>query len=315
MRTWLDTWLVTIHDPTSLAPSAVGLEVVVIGCAIATLVHALRAHRRGDRLALATWLTILIYGVAMEVISYNTVDNFKHAQFTVMFYKHQLPLYVTAVYPAFLYTGIATVRRLSLSRWAEPFAAGLVIVAMDFPFDILGPVAGWWTWSNSDPNLAFRWHGVPVSSYYWHLAFGGVLCWLTRALGPRTASRRALWRAAPLALLTIVLGVVAFLPFHGLHGLGVAHGTTVAGALVLSLIIAVQAAAAARRKAPGAPDLLLLAVPVLFFGYHLALAFAVSSGGRLAVICGVTGFAALVNGVAHRPASDARPAERLLSPE
>ena len=39
MRTWLDTWLVTIHDPTSLAPSAICLEAVVVTSAIATFVN------------------------------------------------------------------------------------------------------------------------------------------------------------------------------------------------------------------------------------------------------------------------------------
>ena len=74
MRTWLDSWLVTVHDPTSLAPSAVGLEVVVITCAVATFIHALRAHRRGDRLALATWLTILGHAVELHSVQ-NALPN------------------------------------------------------------------------------------------------------------------------------------------------------------------------------------------------------------------------------------------------
>ena len=293
----IDSWLVTVYDPTSRPLAALGLEIVVLACAVATFLHALRAHRRGDRVAMLTWVSILVYGIIMEVVSYNTVDNFTHAQFTVMFYRHQLPLYVTAIYPAFLYTGIATVRKLGLPRWAEPFAAGLVIVAMDFPFDILGPVAGWWSWSDSDPNLAFRWHGVPVTSYYWHLAFGGLLALMTQLLAPRSASARALWRAAPAALLTIILGVIAFGPFHGLKRLGVPDGTIVAGALLLSLAVAITAP---RRRSDG-PDTLLLAIPCLFYGYHLVLALLVSHGGRIGVIIGATLFAIAVNTVAHAP--------------
>ena len=36
----------------------------------------------------------LMCGVVMEVLTYNTVDNFSHAQFTVMLYHKKLPLYV-----------------------------------------------------------------------------------------------------------------------------------------------------------------------------------------------------------------------------
>lgn len=295
----VDSWLVTIYNPATRPLSRVGLEVVVVACAIATLVHAIRAHRRGDPLALFTWITVLVYGTTMEVLSYNFIENFTHSQFTVMFYEKQLPLYVTAIYPAFLYTAIATVRRLGLGRVAEPFAVGLVIVAMDFPFDILGPMANWWTWSNADPNLAFRWHGVPVTSYYWHLAFGGILALLTRTFQlKRPSVPRAVLKAFPVAVLTIILGVLAFAPFHGLKRIGVPDGTIVAAALGISFIILVRA----RRQQVGRPDWLLMSVPALFYGYHLVVALAMQvPGSRVAVILGFTLFAVAVNLVAHRP--------------
>ncbi|MCA9248498.1 MAG: hypothetical protein KDA42_15340, partial [Planctomycetales bacterium] len=138
----------------------------------------------------------------MEVVSYNAVDNFAHGQFTVMFYDHQLPLYVTAVYPVLLYTGIATARRLGLPPLAEALAAGVLIVAMDVPFDVVGPEAGWWRWFDGHGEIAARWLGVPVTSYYWHFAFGGILAALTGWAG-RRADRRAAppraWLALPLA--------------------------------------------------------------------------------------------------------------------
>jgi hypothetical protein len=173
-----------------------------------------------------------------EIVSDNPVDNFAHGQFTVMFYDRQLPLYVTAVYPVLLYTGIATARRLGLRPVAEGFASGLFIVALDVPFDLAGPRLGWWRWFDTDPNIAYRWAGVPVTSFYWHFAFGGILAALTARAARRTTPSP--WLALPLAAATIVLGVMAFAPFHGLAALGVSHGVIVGGALATGAAITIH---------------------------------------------------------------------------
>jgi hypothetical protein len=219
MSPLVDTRFVTIYDPTTRPLSFVLLELVALVWAGLTLRHALR-----DRVRLLTWITIVVYGVVMEVLSYNLTTAFSHGQFTVMFYDRQLPLYVVAIYPVLLYTGIAVARTFRLPAWREALGAGVLIVALDVPFDLAGPPLGWWTWSNTDPNLAVRWAGVPVTSFYWHLAFGALLAALTRR-------PRGLAWTLPLAVGTIVGGFLAFLPFHGLHALGVPDGAIVGGAL------------------------------------------------------------------------------------
>src|SRR5687768_17151203 len=98
--------LVHVYAPWTRPLVHVMLEVVVLACATLAFVHAWRAFRRGDRVPLFTYAVIFTYGLIMEIVSYNFVKNFTHAQFTVMFYGRQLPLYVTAVYPAMLYAGI-----------------------------------------------------------------------------------------------------------------------------------------------------------------------------------------------------------------
>src|SRR5579859_7874505 len=129
-----------VRNPFAQPLSFVGLEIVTLACAALTLAHAVRAWRdRRELLPLFTWVAILFYGVAMEIVSYSTVDNFTHGPFTVMLYRGRLPLYIVALYPVLLYTGIAAVRRLRLSRWAEPFVGGFAIVLLDIPFDVLGP--------------------------------------------------------------------------------------------------------------------------------------------------------------------------------
>jgi len=176
------------------------------------------------------------------------------------------------------------VRRFGFPAWAEPFAVGLVIVALDVPFDILGPIEGWWRWSDGEPNLAFRWLGVPVTSYYWHFCFGGILAALARALAPRT---RKLGRVGvkllgtPLvAAGTIGLGILSFLPFHGLKRLGVSDGRVVAGLLFIGALITILAP----KRRLAASDRLLVFVPVSFCLYHLGLAISLGLETRLAII-------------------------------
>lgn len=233
--------MMTINDPTTLPLSFVLLEFGIIVWAALTFRHAYLARRNGDRAALLTWVTIFVYGLVMEIVSYNAVDNFAHGQFTVMFYDDQLPLYITVVYPVLLYTGIAAARRLRLAPAAEAITAGILIVCVDVPFDIAGPRFGWWRWFDNDPNIAYRWLGVPVTSFYWHLTFGAILCALTAraARSPRWATRPPLWMCLPITVGTIVLGVIGFLPFHGLEAIGVSDGVIVGAALAAAAVTAV----------------------------------------------------------------------------
>jgi hypothetical protein len=293
----LDTIPLTLYTPWSRPPVHLALEVVVVGLGIATLVHALCAHRRGDMLPVFTWMTIVVYGLAMELLSYNFIENFVHAQFSVMFYHRKLPLYVTAVYPALLYTGISTARRFHLPPWAEGFAAGLLIVALDIPFDIIGPKVGWWRWSAVDPLLAYRWCGVPVTSYYWHLAFGGILAALTSAIGPHVDRPRKLLLVMPASLITIVLGVIAFLPLHGLAAIGVSHGIVVACAWAICAVVLIVAP----KRPSQSPDRLLLTFPLVFLGLHVATAFGPLAATSLAFVLCAVGFSLVVNAVVHGP--------------
>jgi hypothetical protein len=256
-----------IRNPFAQPLSFVGLEIVVLACAAITLLHALRAWRdRRELLPLFTWVAVLSYGVAMEIVSYSTVDNFTHGPFTVMLYRGRLPLYIVGVYPVLLYTGIAATRRLGLSRWAEPLVAGLAIVLLDVPFDVLGPDAGWWSWSSTDPNLRERALGVPFVSYYWHITFGACLALLTRSvdrwLTPAKARLAALAVAPLLGVCTIALGGLSFVPFHVLRKAGVSDAANLA--LLVTACLAILAFA--RKGPPAATDRLLLAVPV---AYHL----------------------------------------------
>lgn len=218
------------------------LELAVLATTALVLGHAIGAYKRGDRRALFQWLVVTTYGVQMELIAFNFLDNYEHAEFSVQLYDGQLPLYVTGLYGNFMYTGIKLAERLGIHPIAEAFLAGFAICLIDVPFDLAGVSLGWWTWLDTDPVLAFRWLGVPVTSYEWYLIFGAVAAIECRLLF-RLLERRPFWIAAlvsPIAgSLVIVLGVVAFLPFHALAALGIDHGTLVAAHLAACAVLAV----------------------------------------------------------------------------
>src|SRR5262249_13918558 len=142
----------------------------------------------------------------------------------------------------------------------EALLAGFAMCLIDVPFDIAGVPAGWWRWSSNDPVLAARWLGVPVTSFYWYLIFGAVYALIVRALGP-LVERSAIWLAsAPLAAVGVIgLGVIAFLPFHGLRALGVPAEAIVAAHLAVCSALAI--AWAPRELAPGARA--VVAIPVV----------------------------------------------------
>ena len=251
-----------IQNPFSLPPSCVALELVVLLCSAVLLRRTIIAARRGDPHELHVFAAALAYGVLMELVSFTFLDNYWHAQFVIMLYRGKLPLYVVALYPLFLHGAHAIVRRIGLPAWAEPLVVGLAIVLFDAPFDVLGPDARWWSWSSTDPNLGARWLGVPLTSYYWHLAFGAGFALLVRTTQRfvRTPAR-ALLLAPIVGALTIVLGAIAFVPFHLLRRVGVSDGAN------LALLGAVSVAVLLLGKKRGArePD---RALWLTSLGYH-----------------------------------------------
>lgn len=259
--------MIAFHDPFARPLHQLGLELVFFGCAALTLRHALR-----DRRSTFQWLVAFCYGLWMELIALSFLDNYQHAKFTVQLYRDKLPLYVLALYPVFHYTGLKLAERFRAPLAVEALLAGFVPFLMDVAFDLTGVGAGWWRWSTSDPNLATRWLDVPVTSYYWYLLFGPAY-----ALGCRAAwaisKSRAVYALAPLAgALMIVLGALFFLPFHGLHALGVPDDAPVIAQLFLCALVAIVFAP--REPEPAARS--LVAVPLVLGAYLLLVMIAVA---------------------------------------
>lgn len=273
------------HEPGLIALSVppihfVLLELAVLACTLLVLGHAVHAYRSGDRRALFQWILLTSYGVQMELIAFAFLQNYEHARFTVQLHGGQLPLYVTGLYGTFMYTGIKVAERLGVHPFAECLIAGLAMCLIDVPFDIAGVAVGWWRWLDGDPNLAFRWLGVPVTSYYWYLIFGAVACGLGRVLWPRVAAR-PFAVAAGIALVAgffvIVFGVLGFLPFHAVKALGVPDGTIVAAHIVGCAVLAL--AIGGRGQARLHPA--IAAVAVMLPAAHVLLMIGFAAAGEL----------------------------------
>ena len=159
-------WREILHDePTFLLCE---IEFYVL-CAL-TYAHA---HRHGGRYLWLWWTTIL-HGLTTECISYwyEDVDNFWHAQSTVMVFGRREPLHIICLYPGFVYTSTVAVARMNLVENARPFAAGLGEALLDLPYDVMGVRLLWWTWHDTDTNIYDRAYHVPWTSYFFHMSFG-----------------------------------------------------------------------------------------------------------------------------------------------
>jgi hypothetical protein len=62
--------------------------------------------------------------------------------------------------------------RLRIDPFIQPFAMGALLVALVFPFELLGAKFLWWTWHDTDPLLITRVYGVPVHALFYHFFFG-----------------------------------------------------------------------------------------------------------------------------------------------
>ncbi|KAL3876893.1 hypothetical protein ACJMK2_034674 [Sinanodonta woodiana] len=222
-------WWVTFRDPREtyrLHDSFLKCELVFLTGCVLTLIHALRSGGRFRWL----WLSVVLHGLWVEAISYNLpdVDNFWHAQGTVMFLGQRLPFYVVALYPLFLYTASVAVAHTGLPWWTQPFAVGLSVVLLDVPYDIMGIKNLWWTWHDTDPNIFDRHYHVPWTSYYFHASFAAGFTFVFHGLhrllasDKKTTQNIGIFKELICCLVASMcgfpLGVLQFIPvYHTLH--------------------------------------------------------------------------------------------------
>ncbi|XP_046568806.1 uncharacterized protein LOC124277179 [Haliotis rubra] len=201
-------------------------EIAFYVMAFLTFIHAMRYGGRFRWL----WLASVFHGLTMECVSYFVPDinNYWHAQSSVMLLGQRLPLHILFMYPVYYYVASVAVGHMKLRGWAEPFAVGLSVVILDVPYGIMGIKLLWWTWHDDDPNIYDRHYSVPWTSYYFNATFAAGFTMVFHGLRNCLCQRANKFQSAGFllelmvavttGLLAMPLGVLQFLPiYHPLH--------------------------------------------------------------------------------------------------
>nr|CAB3261072.1 uncharacterized protein LOC100176636 [Phallusia mammillata] len=170
-------WFVTVNQPSIAEmwrnqPTFLLANVLYLTMAAAALKFAVRNGGWNSRYTYM-WFAALLHGIVTECVVYHLpdVNNFWHSQTPIIFVGKRFPLYIVLFYPATITHAFIAAEKLRLPWFVEPFAVGLFDVIIDFPYDIMGIKLLWWTWHDTDPNIADRHYWVPWTSYFFHMGF------------------------------------------------------------------------------------------------------------------------------------------------
>jgi hypothetical protein len=193
--------------------------IIFIGVII-SIIHALKYKQKtGSNSALLTLLACFLYGLTMDILSYYTVENFWHGEFSIMLLFNKLPLYIACFYPAFMYHAYMIIKRYDFSPLTEAICVGFYSGLMYLIFDNLGPILGWWIWDTSDPTTLPYINSVPLTSYHWFFTFSIAFALINRIISwnwvSSGASKIKLTIAHALQPIgTILLGTIFFIPYN-----------------------------------------------------------------------------------------------------
>ncbi|CAA0118848.1 Uncharacterised protein [BD1-7 clade bacterium] len=262
--------------------SFLAIQAIIIAGVILAIIHATREHRKtGSPSALITLFGCFFYGLCIDILSYYTVENFWHGEFSVMFLYNKLPLYIALFYPAFMYHAYMIIRRYDFAPVTEAICVGFYAGLMYLIFDNLGPMLQWWIWDTSDPTTLPYVDAVPLTSYHWFFTFTIAFSLINRVISYNwVASQKPkplLFGAIAIQpVLTILLGSMFFIPYNlfaknmppydmlpwaqNLEMAALVHALTFAAAGWLFLTN--------WRRPKGDRDALLMAFPFIFLVGH-----------------------------------------------
>lgn len=212
--------LVYFHPFDSLLDSSfIAIELMILAGVILAVAHALREKKRtGSKGALITLLNCFLYGLSIDILSYYTVENFWHGEFSVMFLYNKLPLYIALFYPAFMYHSYMLIRRYQFPLITEALSVGFFSSMMYLIFDNFGPMVNWWVWDVTDPSTWPYVNSVPLTSYHWFFTFTIAFALVNRFIAwelPQKAAKAKLSLGILLQpIATILLGSLLFVPYN-----------------------------------------------------------------------------------------------------
>lgn len=277
--------LIFFNSPTAIKDwTFLAIEWLMIIGFILTIFHAIcYSKKNGNNSAIYTLIGALLYGLVMDILSYYTVENFWHGEFSVMFLYNKLPLYIVLLYPTFIYHAYMTIRRYHFTPVIEAISTGFFAGLIYLVFDNFGPQVGWWIWDRNDPTTFPYINSVPLTSYHWFFLFTGTLAFLMRKIcwdWPLSGKSKGIIYTgiATLPITTILFGTVLFIPYNlfskgtppwdmlpwqaSMEGASLVHALSffIAGLIFLF-----------NYKRPEARDKLLMVFPLMFLVGHLYL--------------------------------------------
>ncbi|XP_035685683.1 uncharacterized protein LOC118422271 [Branchiostoma floridae] len=167
-----ESWLIAFRSPFEIYEKHANFlvaELAFYPMALLTFMHAMRKGGRYRNM----WIAALFHGLVSEMISYwvPEIDNFWHAQSSIMMLGRRLPLYILLIYPTIHYVSTVAASRLKLGIFPTAYAAGLADSVFYHVYDIVGIKLLWWTWHDTDPNIYERHFWVPFASTLFRLTF------------------------------------------------------------------------------------------------------------------------------------------------
>lgn len=209
------------NSPSDLLDwSHLAIEAIILIGLLLSIAHAWRFYKRtGSPSALLTLLASVLYGLFMDILSYYTVENFWHGEFSVMLLFNKLPLYIVCLYPALIYQSIMLIRRYHFSKLTEAISTGFFGGFLYMIFDNYGPMASWWIWDTSDLTTLPYVSSVPLTSYAWFFLFtsmftyiNSIISWDWVAKGESKLKIGIAQALQPIA--TVFFGALLFIPHN-----------------------------------------------------------------------------------------------------
>ncbi|CAH1233453.1 Hypp745 [Branchiostoma lanceolatum] len=167
-----ESWWIAFRSPLEIYEKHSNFlvaEIALYTMAVLTLGHAFRIGGRYRSL----WFAALLHGVVTETVCYWTpeINNFWHAQSSVMMLGKRLPLYIMLCHPVFNYVSNVAASRLKLGIFPTAYTSALADCVSFHVFDIIAIKLLWWTWHDTDPTIYERHFWVPFTSTLYRLTF------------------------------------------------------------------------------------------------------------------------------------------------
>ncbi|MGV9669211.1 hypothetical protein ACWDPV_01265 [Gordonia sp. NPDC003504] len=212
--------MIYFNDITRVGWRLDALDLIILLSTVAAVTFSVHRARRGEPRYLVLWLSSLFYGLILEFTTGMMISrSYIQGDFTFMIHTRALgfatdmPLYIVLLYPTFIFLGFVVVESFGIrSVLARAVSAGVIMVLIDAPYVVNGPLAsvGWWQWLDwriGDRAIFEYWYGWPMPDAYWEMTWPALVMWLVWQWEKRRTARMSQPEAGQQNRWTTFLGV------------------------------------------------------------------------------------------------------------